>query len=318
MKKKYIVLLVFSLFSCRNLQNLIFNPFQRIENYNGNVDLNIEEKLLNTPKIIIDIINNMDSVDYYSSYDLDNNEKVLFLNYFDLLPIKYKEIINEKVIGIYFVKNFLGGGMTGTIFDEYGNMYIAIFLNPEILHTNISEWIKFRDNSVFINDDNNIVLKIECNSDYYALIHTLMHEASHVYDYYNNITPYTETFLKNENTKFPTDFIENIWIDYNKPNVEYDYSERKYISFYDLGEKINISNAKMIYSGLKNTPFSSLYGSMTWAEDFAEAFTWYFLQENFNIEYITTIKENENIIVTFNSNVNQLAESRYRILEQIK
>ena len=316
MKKIYVVLLVFFLFSCKSQQNRNLHPFQRIENYNGNVNLTIEDKLLNTPKIIIDIINNMDHVDYYSSYELDNHERELFLNYFNFLPKKYKEIIEEKVVGIYFVNNFLGGGMTTAIFDKAGNMYIAMFLNPKILHKNISEWINFRDNSAFTNVENIITLKIECDSEFFALIHTLVHEASHVYDYYNFLTPYTEKILINK--KFPTEFVENIWIDYNIPNLDFDYSEREYMSFYNLGEKLNINDAIKIYFFLENTPFSSLYGSLTWAEDFAESFTWYYLRKYFNVEYITTIYKNERIMLIYNPNLNQLVKSRYKIFEIIE
>ena len=94
----------------------------------------------------------MDNVSIYSSYKLNNNERQLFLEYYDLLPLKHKETIAEKVIGIYFVNNFLGGGMTLPIFDNNGNMYIALFFNPEILSKSLSEWINFRDNSAFTNN----------------------------------------------------------------------------------------------------------------------------------------------------------------------
>jgi len=311
------VILVFSLFSCKNQQGNNLNSIQKIENYNGNTNFSVEEKLLTTPEIIINYLNKMDNVDNYSSYILDDNDKQLFLNYYNILPLKYKDIINEKVVGIYFINNFLGGGMTEAVFDNNGNMYMVLFFNPEILHKYITEWINFRDNSIFIDNDNTMSLIIECNSNYYALIHTLLHEVSHVYDFYNNVTPFTEEFLKNSKTKFPTEFVKDIWNDYNEPITEYNFENRKNISFYGLGEKIDIRYAVDFFTSLEKTPFCSLYGSKTWAEDFAESFTWYYLNEYYNIKYVTIMMKNESVLLTYDPNNNELVKRRYKILEEI-
>ena len=37
---------------------------------------------------------------------------------------------------------------------------------------------------------------------------------------------------------------------------------------------LSLSKAAAIYAGLTTTPFVSLYGSLNWAEDFAEYATW--------------------------------------------
>jgi hypothetical protein len=320
MKKYYLIILVITLFSlsyCKKNYGNNLHPIQKAENYNGNINLPIEERLLATPDIIIDILNEFDSVDYYSSKELNGNEKQLFMNYYDLLPLKYKEIIKEKVVGIYFVNNFLGGGMTEAIFDNKGNMLMVLFFNPEILYRNITDWINFRDNTAFINNANKISLTIECNSNYYALIHTLFHEASHIYDFYNFVTPYTEEFLKTDKTIFPTDFIKDIWNDYNKPVDGYDFINRENISFYDLGDRVNNNFAIDIYKALSESPFTSIYCSKTWAEDFAETFTWYYLKEYFDIDYITTLFEDEKIIMAYNPNNNELVTRRYKIFYEI-
>ena len=317
MKISYIVVLVFSLFSCRNQQQDNVPPFQRMENYNGNISFSIEERILATPEMIINSLNEMDNVITYASYELNDDEKQLFMNYYDFLPLKYKNIIIEKVIGIYFINNFLGGGMTLSVFDNSGNMYMVLFFNPEILHTSISEWINFRDNSVFIDNDNKISLITECANNYYALIHTLVHETSHVYDFYNNVTPFTEEYLKNDQTKIPTDFIKDVWNDIDEPIEEYNYENRKNISFYGLGEKIDKKNAAMIFTSLKNTPFNSLYGSKTWAEDFAESFTWYYLNEYYDTNYITIIMKDEKPLIIYDPKDNELVKRRYEIFEEI-
>jgi hypothetical protein len=239
------------------------------------------------------------------------------MDYYELLPIKYRNIMEKEVIGVYFINNFLGGGMTLPVFDNNGKMNMVLYFNPEILHQNISEWINFRDNSVFLNNENKISLIVECNSNYFALIHTLVHEASHIYDYYNHVTPFTEKNLRNSETKFPTDFIEGIWVDYDEPVEKYNYEKRKDISFYGLGDKIDKGYAADIFTSLKNTPFNSLYGSKTWAEDFAESFTWYYLNKRYNINYTTRLMENGKTLLFYNPNENGLVKERDKIFEEI-
>ena len=273
--------------------------------------------MLGTPSIIIDNLNQLDNVNHYSSYELNDQEIQIFIEYFELLPLNYINIITEKVYGIYFVNNFLGGGMTLPIFDNDGNMFMVLFFNPEIMRQNISEWITFRDNSAFTINDSKISINIEINNQFLALIHTLIHEATHVYDYYNYITPYTELFLRNDNTIFPTEFIKDIWINYDETIEEYNFVYRKNIYSYDLGEKINKKYAIDIYQAFIKTPFCSIYGSKNWAEDFAEGFTWWYLHKYFNINYITNIFDGENLLIIYDPNENELVKARYEIFETI-
>ena len=317
MKKMYMVLLTLLLFSCNNQREDQTNPFQRMDNYNGNFELSIKDRLLDTPSIIIDILSQLDNVNNYSSYELNDQEKQIFMDYFELLPLRFKNIITEKVFGIYFVNNFLGGGYTLPIFDNDGNMYMALFFNPEIMNQKICVWINFRDNSAFTINDSKISVNIEINSQFLALIHTLVHEASHVYDYYNYVTPYTEPFLRSNKTIFPTEFVKGIWINYNETMDEYNFIQRENIYSYDLGERINKKYVIEIYQALKQPPFSSIYGSKNWAEDFAESFTWWYLFNYFNINYITKIFDDENLMFTFNPNENELVKARYKIYESL-
>jgi hypothetical protein len=317
MKIVYFIVLTFTLFACNTYHENNLQPFQKIENYNGNTNLPVSERILPAPEIIVNSVNEMDRVDIYSSYELTDEEKQLFMDYYNLLPITYKTIIEEKVIGIYFINNFQGGGMTLSVFDKNDTMYMALFLNQKILYQTISEWINFRDNSVFNTTGGNISIVVNCNTNYFALLHILLHEASHLYDYYNYVTPFAEKFLKNDKTVFPTNFVKGIWNDYDEPIEEYNFSNRKNISFYDLGERLDKNHALDIFQELKNTPFNSLYGCKTWAEDFAETFTWYYLNKHFNVNYITTLLEDKKILIIYDPNENELVKRRYKVIEKI-
>jgi hypothetical protein len=308
-----VLFFIFLLINCKTILKNDIHPIQIIENYNGNIKLAIEEKILSAPDIIIDLLNKMDEVDIYSSYMLNKEETRLFLDYYSLLPVKFRTLIEEKVIGIYFINNFLGGGMTMPVFTDNRNMYMALFFNPEILRQNISDWIMFRDNSTFSDNESSISIIVECSSSYYALIHTLFHEVSHVYDFYNKMTP--SGF---ETTITPTDFVKNIWKSYNEPIEEYNFMNRNKLSFYVLGDKIDNIYSIDIFTALFNTPFISLYSSISWMEDFAETITWYYLNKHLGINYITNLIVDDMQVLSYNPYENELVNSRFVMFKNME
>ena len=208
-----------------------------------------------------------------------------------LLPQKFLQTMEEKIISIYFIDNFEGSGMTMEVYDKKGNMYIVLFLNPEIFRQNITEWINLRENTYFdYNQD--FVISAECSKEYYALLFALLHEASHIYDYYYHITPFTEPKLKNKHSPEKTDFTNAVWIDHSKPFTEYDFPYRNELFAWGLGPAQNRTFAMDIYSSISKTPFASIYGSQNWAEDFAEAFTWYYLDKLLDCSYRVMVTNN--------------------------
>ena len=256
-----------------------------------NLAIPVENRMQNASVNVISWLNSIDSADNYNSYLLTEEEKSLFIDYLQLLPEKYKQTMGEKVIAIFFIENFKGGGMTFSAFDKDGNIYIILFFNPEILHRPISDWINYRDNSYFNEDTQDIKITAECSGNYFALLHTLIHEASHVYDCYYHITPFMEPCLKNKNSAANTDFTKMVWRDYNSPITEYDFPYRNELYSYGLGPAQSNYLAFDIYKSLANTPFPTLYGSKNWAEDFAESFTWFYLGEKLNCHYRVSINE---------------------------
>jgi hypothetical protein len=221
---------------------------------------------------------------------------------------------------IYFIQNFKGGGMTHTVFDENHDMYITLYFNPEILRTTISEWINIRDNSMFCNDYTEYSVSIEISDEYNALLYILLHELSHVYDIYNNITPYTEPDLKkiSSTSKNASQFINGIWEDYCVPVDKYDYLHDYTISFYGIGGGMSNTKIMEIYQNINKTPFVSVYGSQNWAEDFAEVYTCYYLETHFGIEYKIKIYRNNILQMEYSPNDNDLVKRRHTIFKNIK
>jgi hypothetical protein len=285
-----------------------------------NLSVSLDNRIQKASGRIISFLKNYDSTGNYDSYTLTEEEKSLFSDYLRLLPEKYIKIIEEKVVVVYFIKNFKGGGMTYTTYDKNENMYIVWFLNPEILYRKIEDWINYRDNSYFNEESKDISITVECTGDFFALMHLLLHEASHVYDYYNHITPFTELYLKNKNSPASTDYTKMIWNDFNLPMNRYDFPYRNELYSYGLGPAQSKLQAFNIYKSLSRTPFPSLYGSQNWAEDFAESFAWYYLGKYLNCNYKVKITKNtsgtEELLV-FEPLLNKLFTNRFGCFEKI-
>ena len=277
MKKALIgLLIVLAGVGCKSVNNQLYPQVSFFDDAQ-NLSVSVVDRIKDAPPHVISWLNDMDSTDTYASYSLTDEEHRLFSGYYALLPEIYQRTMEEKVIAIYFIENFLGGGMTCGAFDHDGYLYMILFFNPEILRCSITDWINFRENSCFNDDAHTITVNAECTGEYCALLHTLFHEASHVYDYHYHITPFTELYFKHDDSPLKTGFTDMIWADYDLPVMEYNFPHRNELHSYGLGPAQSKKRAFDIYESLSKTPFPTVYGSQNWAEDFAESFTWFYL-----------------------------------------
>jgi len=317
-----LLFLVFLTGSCADnkilaLRSIESQPLKKLALHSVNLDREFTGRIVQAPAVIVDSINKMDSTGEYSNCRITSNEKTLFSKYYNLLPAEYRELMEKKVIAVYFIKNFKGGGMTDCVFDQNGEMYIALYLNPVLLRTTLNEWITYRDQSSFTVGDGKVSVKSSCGSGHPGLLQTLVHESSHIYDYYYHVTPYVEKWLQKPGDKNVTEFVSGVWKDYKLPVEQADFPYRIKVSSYGLGEKIDIALAADLYRNLGKTPFSSLYGSSSWAEDFAETFTWYYLNKKFGIRYKVTVSSEGYDPVIFTPAENKTVTARYKYLEMI-
>ena len=324
MHKKYLIpiMLIVYLASCANeqqktIKKLREEPAYRLESYGKNLDVRLEDRIFSAPEFLLDYLKRLDKTDLYKPYAISQSDKYEIQKCISGLPEKFKTVLNMKLLGIFFIDEFFGGGLTDSVFDLDGSLYSIIILNPKILKSSMSDWINFRDNSIF-NEAKNITVKSVCTPNKMQLLQTLVHEISHVYDFHNHITPYADPGLTIFKKSDITPFIENAWAGYDKPVKEYDFPNRDKMSFYGLGDKrIDISYAQEMYKNLLNTPFSSLYGALTWAEDFAESFTWFYLKKRYGIEYTVIVYSPKTSRIEFSPSENKSLDQRNRILEEL-
>lgn len=263
-------------------------PERKLSTYTASVAGPLVDRIAPMPPVVLKYLQAMAPQSNFQSYQPTEAEIVLFQRYFDLLPPNYKSTMEAKVAKIYFVDHFDSGGMSDTVFRNKNELFVVLYLNRELLNASLSDWISFRDNSSFQPTEGVSLLSVT-SGDYKGLIHTLVHEASHIYDYYYHTTPYVEEFQKDGTTAQTTAFVQSVWTDLKKATPENDVLGDSKFSGYGLRGKIDGGTARSLYGRLRTSPFASLYGATSWAEDFAESFTWWFLKEEMGISYSVSV-----------------------------
>lgn len=287
-----IVLFVsFNLASCVHDKNIRepVSPAKVFKNYAFDPESPLMSRLRAIPGFVLVHLKDMDKDSTYSSYSPSEKETALLAEYMDKLPVLHKKVLQDRLIGIYFVQNFQGSGMAEYVLNEKDDVYTILILNPMVLKNDISTQLTYRENTCFAQDDTDLRIEVHSGSDYKGLMYVLLHEATHIVDYVLNYTPYVEDELakiKRIKTR-STDFVKGIWTDYSKATGQYDYPLRDKVTFYGLnkGPRINISDALALYRQLSDTPFASVYASQNWAEDFADFVTFYHLTQKLKQPY---------------------------------
>lgn len=296
---------LFTLLSCHGdahkdfFRSLAETPAKNLKNYDFDASVPLAARVKPAPPFVLEYLRAMDKATSYSSYTPTPDELTLIEAYAAQLPRLNREALNSRVIGIYFVNNFLGSGMTDYVLDDKKNMFTILIFNPATLKNDMSTWMTIRENSCFIRNDQRVTVTVKCGNLYVGFMYALLHESSHVVDYLNQTTPYVDKdakLLKAGNVPSATAFTRGVWKDFDTPIRKYDFPERKQATFYGLGNgpKLAITDAPKIYEQLRETPFVSLYGSQAWPEDFAEFATWYHFTQKLGQPYEITYSDGTN------------------------
>ncbi|RPJ04993.1 MAG: hypothetical protein EHM28_12995, partial [Spirochaetaceae bacterium] len=176
MKKIYLLLLLCLASNISSdpagLENILRFPAKHAENYSFDLTSDLSSRVKIAPDFLINYLEIGDSTDRYDKYTLSVEDALLVEIYLTAIPAKFQDMMKQKCIGLFFVKDFMGGGMTDFVFDKSGNMYVYMILNPAILKTPLSEWIWYRDTSTFRMEEK-YKISNSLGREYMGLIHTL-------------------------------------------------------------------------------------------------------------------------------------------------
>lgn len=291
-------LTIFLFIGCTNKSLLQIDEVQKFTNYRFNQKSTLISRVNNAPDFVLKYLIELDNKPEYKNYALNNKEYQIIKDNIELLPKDYKDELQNSLIGIYFIDNFWGSGLTHFVIDDNNNIYTIIIINPKLLQMNLSEALTWKERTCFI-DDINYKLEIEVSDQLSGLLYILLHETTHAIDYTNRITPYPHPhLLKYTNVPKKSYDLFNIWEKYNKISKQYNSNLFSTITFYTFnnGPKAKYSDAINIYKELEKTPFVSLYSTLSWAEDIADLYTIQYLVEELGCDYTIKIIEQDNII----------------------
>ncbi len=261
-------------------------PEKRLSSYAYDLSKPVAERIVDAPDFLLDYLNKMDGVDTYRPHAMTEAERALFSECYGALPSKIRDAFDKHVIGIYVIDGFKGGGMGDWVWrdkDASGGFESILVLNADVFKATLPEWISFRDASPF---EGATGLRSDCGEGLSGLHHALAHEAAHIYDYHAGFTPFVETHLVElTGRRGSEEFSKGVWKDYGTPEASFDFPKRGELRFYGFGTPLPGATARDSYAKLAATPFASLYGSMSWAEDFAETFAWAHLAKAYGVRY---------------------------------
>lgn len=271
------------------LDNYVFDPSSALLSRTGDV-----------PPLVLNYLKELDKRSDYSAYSISEKDKAVISDAFNNLPPKTKKILQERLIGIYFINNLLGSGLTEWVAGKDGKIYSFMVFNPSLLRKSFSGLMTDKERTAFIYNDKSYDIKIECGEGS-GFQYILLHESTHSVDYSLGITPFADEGIKKQKktATSATEFTRNIWDDYEIPHSKFSLNGK--ISFYGMGggAKLNISDSPEVYKILGSSPFVSLYSSLSWAEDLAEFVTFYHWTEVMKKKYEITVLRNGKVVYSY-------------------
>ncbi len=129
----------------------------------------IESRVGEIPEILLEYLKEIDQKDDYISYLPTDKEMDMFNNSIELLPVLHKKVIQETIIGIYFIEGFLGSGLSWWVLDEDDSLYNIQIYNSEVFKHNISRWLTYRENTAFNKNSSSMRIEIDMGSRIYRI-----------------------------------------------------------------------------------------------------------------------------------------------------
>jgi hypothetical protein len=229
------------------------------------------------PAALLELWRKLDENPSYEAYEPTPEQKALFLGYLDGLPAGMRAAFRERLIGIYFIKNLLGNGLTDFVLDDKdpnAPSRAVIILNPAGFDRTLSETLTLRERSVFKGE---AAVSIDCGTRYKGILYSLLHEGTHAYDFIRGITPYPDGAWARARELKPPKERWDVWEGFAKPGPGGASKWWSRLKFYGAGggPLIEAADAPKVYEDLLRSPFASLYSTLSWGEDAAELMVFY-------------------------------------------
>jgi hypothetical protein len=293
-------------------------PVKHLDLYEFNPATPLIDRLTDAPAELLDLYASIEKTPPLPCR-LSEAEREQIRRVLDRLPLRHREVLQQRLIGVYCVDNFAGSGMADYILGPGEQLYAVLVLHRRVFTMKAAELLSFRENTAFGQADPQVGIRVELSEEVSALAYIVLHETSHIVDYVQRHTPYVEPALFELFGRSPRDtpFTDQAWSDYSvlRPSIDFGYKEK--LRFYGLGGEPALTNreAVPVYEALSRTPFASLYACLNWAEDFAEFVTFYYLVQAWGAHYAIRVEHQGDTLFTYEPMRSPLVTERARLLD---
>jgi len=323
MYKNRIILLfipVFFCFHCIGTDYSTLEDIHKKENFPAFTHPEIQSRITTAPDFVLKYLQELDQNPHYRNHILDPTEKHEAVTALKFFPDFMTNTMRDRLLGIYFIDNFQGSGLTEWAVDRDGRVFCFMAFNPSVLGKNMTELLTWKENTVFINENNDgKKISVNCGNRENAFLYILLHESFHLYDYVYRITPYLEDSIKDyfRLSEISTEYTGTIWCGIRTPCKKLQHTGK--ISFYGLGRKTELhpSKAIEIYDELSRSPFISLYSTLSWSEDFAEMGAFYHLTEKLHYRYYLYVLNDGKIEKEYQPATFPSVKDRFSIIKKL-
>jgi len=135
--------------------------YKRIDNYDTDFDKGLIERVGIPPDFVLTYIRRADNMPGYAPYTPTEAEMTIIEKELELLPDIHRQILEKRLVGIYFIENFLGSGLADYIIGDDDTVYTILIFNPRVLQSSLSEYVSYKENSCFVRDDSSTRVEIQ-------------------------------------------------------------------------------------------------------------------------------------------------------------
>jgi hypothetical protein len=227
-----------------------------------------------------------------TAHPLTESERAKVKAAVETLPPLHRRVLKTRLRIISFLDGMPNTALTSMVNPDDTFRLFDVTINAAILRQNVSEWLTQKERSCFDHDGSSLSVSIDAGTRLDALVYVLLHEATHIVDASERITP--PLGFKGRSAIGPSaaacPFIEGVWSDVSLPAPPYRDPVRERVRFYAEGRTIAVHQAPEVYAWLRRTPFVSLYGGRNWPDDLAEFVSVYHLTEVLHQPYRIVIR----------------------------
>jgi hypothetical protein len=231
------------------------------------------------------------------------------------LPRVHRRILHERLRLVSFLDGMPNTALTSTVNPKEPFHLFEITFNARLLRQNVSEWLTWKEQSCFDSKGSRLSVSVDAGTKLDALVYVLLHEATHIVDMSEGITPpiIADGRSVTALSRPATAFTEGVWNDLSLPVAAFRDPIRERIRFYSNPNagQIPVDQAPDVYEWLRRTPFVSLYGGRNWLDDLAEFATVYHLTRVLKQPYHIVIRRGNEEVFAYEPMKSELVRRRF-------